>query len=255
MLIRDEAIPLRIIPWSNTSRFVAWLARDHGKILTLIRGAQRPKSFFLGQMDLFYTCDVVFYARERHSLHTARECAPIETRSRLRSDWRACSVASYAADVMHRALQFDTPAHGCFELMEQTLDALEAGPASARWTLPWFDLHFMDTLGLKPRIRTCPGCGNAWDHVSPLIYSPSRGGFTCLSCEEGDAAADSVKTAPEIISLLVALQDRTAPPAREPPDIPRHAAGQIHGLVGNLLRYHLNLPLPSRDRAWEILNA
>ena len=51
---KSEAICLDIRPWSRTSHVVEWLT-PHGKIRTLVKGAVRPKSAFLGQYDLNYT--------------------------------------------------------------------------------------------------------------------------------------------------------------------------------------------------------
>jgi len=73
MILKSPAIVLRFNPFANTSRVVVWLTRDHGKLATLVKGAQRPKSPFLGQFDLFYTCELLFYARaDRQRAHIAR---------------------------------------------------------------------------------------------------------------------------------------------------------------------------------------
>ena len=47
MILKDEAIALRIHPFGNTSRIVVWLSRTHGKLATLAKGSQREKSPFL----------------------------------------------------------------------------------------------------------------------------------------------------------------------------------------------------------------
>ena len=69
VILKDTAIVLRVAPVSNTSRMVQWFTPAYGKITTLIKGAQRPKSAFLGQFDLFYSCELLFYARERNHIH------------------------------------------------------------------------------------------------------------------------------------------------------------------------------------------
>lgn len=252
MLIRSSATVLRMFPWSNTSKYVVWLTPGHGKLLTLIRGAQRPKSFFLGQLDLFYTCDLVWYAREHRSLHAAREAAPLNTHPRLRSDWAACAAASYATDVLYRALPFDAPAPGCFELLDQTLDALANGGAPVD-ILVWHDLGVLDRMGFRPRIDSCTACGVRLVPEQPRSLSIGRGGFLCQRCADADPNRDSVSIDGKIVAYLSALQ-RTGAADRAPP-----ASSAVRmsafGILGRLLQYHLNLPLPSRTRAWEILEA
>jgi phosphoesterase RecJ-like protein len=58
--LKTLGIVLSIRPWSQTSHVVTWLTLN-GVITTLVKGALRPKSAFIGQYDLFYTCELVYY--------------------------------------------------------------------------------------------------------------------------------------------------------------------------------------------------
>ena len=97
---KAEAICLDIRPWSQTSHVVTWLTRG-GRVSTLVKGAVRPKSAFLGQYDLNYTCEIVFYSRSRADLHALRECSPLEIREGMRGDYRAIAVAGYFRSLVH----------------------------------------------------------------------------------------------------------------------------------------------------------
>ena len=90
--VKAEAVCLRIVPWSRTSHIVQWLTPT-GKVTTVVKGAVRPKSFFLGQYDLNYTCEIVYYARGKGELHALRECTPLVFREGLRGDSRALALA------------------------------------------------------------------------------------------------------------------------------------------------------------------
>ena len=92
--IKTEAICLDIRPWSRTSHVVSWLT-PMGKISTVVKGAVRAKSQFLGQYDLNYTCDILYYARAKGELHALRECVPLEMREDLREDYRKLALAGY----------------------------------------------------------------------------------------------------------------------------------------------------------------
>ena len=99
-IIKTDGIVLAIHPWSRTSHIVTWLTPDHGCVTTLVKGAVRPKSAFLGQYDLFYTCDLLYYARARGDLHALRETTPRNLREGLRGLWRETAVAGYAAGLV-----------------------------------------------------------------------------------------------------------------------------------------------------------
>ena len=76
---KTEAICLRISPWSTTSHIVTWLT-PVGVVATSVKGAVRPKSAFLGQYDLFYTCELIYYARTKGELHAIREASAFDAR-------------------------------------------------------------------------------------------------------------------------------------------------------------------------------
>ena len=92
--IKTEAICLDIRPWSRTSHVVSWLT-PKGKVATVVKGAVRAKSQFLGQYDLNYTCEILYYARAKGELHALRECVPVEMREELRGDYRKLALAGY----------------------------------------------------------------------------------------------------------------------------------------------------------------
>lgn len=96
-ILRTQGIVLAIHPWSRTSHVVTWLTPDHGVVSTLVKGAVRPKSAFLGQYDLFYICDLLYYARPSGELHALREVKPTVLHDELRGHWRETSLAGYAS--------------------------------------------------------------------------------------------------------------------------------------------------------------
>ena len=86
--LKTTGIVLDIRPWSRTSHVVTWLTPDRGPVVTLVKGAVRPKSAFLGQYDFFYTCELVYYIRAKGELHAIREAAPLNPREHLRGSFR-----------------------------------------------------------------------------------------------------------------------------------------------------------------------
>ncbi len=73
MIESTTGIILRTRPFKETSLIVHWLTPNSGRVATIARGARRPKSPFLGKLDLFYEADFSF-SRSLHSdLHVLRE--------------------------------------------------------------------------------------------------------------------------------------------------------------------------------------
>ena len=81
---KTEAVVLRIHPFSNTSQMVVWLTQEGFRLPTAVKGAVRPKSAFLGQYDLFQTCELLYYTRTRDGVCIPRECCTLRRRDNLR---------------------------------------------------------------------------------------------------------------------------------------------------------------------------
>lgn len=123
-IIKTTGIVLAIHPWSQTSHVVAWLTPDHGCVTTLVKGAVRPKSAFLGQYDLFYTCDLLYYAHASSDLHALRETVPTSLREGFRGKWRETALAGYAAALIRELAPPGTESRGWYAFFENFLDRL-----------------------------------------------------------------------------------------------------------------------------------
>ena len=119
--IKTEAICLDIRPWSRTSHVVSWLTPT-GKVATVVKGAVRAKSQFLGQYDLNYTCDIVYYARAKGELHALREAVPVEMRETLRGDYRKLALAGYFRRLVAELAPMGDECRAWYEELERSLE-------------------------------------------------------------------------------------------------------------------------------------
>ena len=143
--LRAEAICLDIRPWSRTSHVVSWLTPS-GRLLTVVKGAVRPKSAFLGQYDLNYTCEILYYARARGELHALRDCVPVDRRDALRGDYRALALAGYFRHLTAQLAPTGPDCAAWYDLLSKSLSSLVPRPSS----LLAFELAALDLEGLKP---------------------------------------------------------------------------------------------------------
>ena len=120
--VGSRATCLSIVPWSRTSHVVSWLTPS-GRVTTVAKGAVRPKSWLLGQYDLNYTCDILYYARARGEVHALRDCAPVERRDALRGDFRALALAGYFRRL---AAEFAPQGSDCEAWHDALVEALDA---------------------------------------------------------------------------------------------------------------------------------
>lgn len=156
---KTEAVCLRIVPWSRTSHIVTWLTPT-GPLTTVVKGAVRPKSVFLGQYDLNYTCELVHYLRGSGDLKPLRECRPLDLRETLRADYRLLALAGRVREVAERLAPQGPEAAEWFALVTRTLDRLAVrdrrAPALLAELLA-FEIGALRLAGLAPEIEAGNG--------------------------------------------------------------------------------------------------
>lgn len=257
MIDKTDALVLRIAPFSRTSHVVTWLTSEYGKLATVIKGARRPRSMFLGQYDLFYTCELLFYARDRNGLHIARECTPLNARRALRRNWRACLCASYICDLMSRISMEGGHQRELFEVASSAMDYLCANGASLQF-LFWFELRLVKIMGLAPQLMKCPVCGRALrDVCGTSLFSSSRGGILCPNCARsaGSGFDSAISVSPDILAILRSWQNAGSSRAAQNTKCTSNQLLVFQKLLGGFMNYHLDIMPVSRKIAIEIITS
>lgn len=211
--VKTEAICLDVRPWSRTSQIVSWLTPG-GKVLTVVKGAARAKSLFLGQYDLNYTCEIVYYARAKGEMHALRDCLPVDLREGLRADYRALALAGYFRWLVANLAPHGPECQGWYALLSRALTDLRPNVTS----LISFELSVLSLAGLEPDF-------SGYDRQAEWsVFSLETGSF-------GNENGRSVRVSREVAAYL-------GHPARNVgnPQIPLDAAR----VIGVFYQFHLD---------------
>jgi DNA repair protein RecO (recombination protein O) len=149
MIESATGLILRTRLLTETSLIVHWLTPDFGRIATVAKGARRPKSPFLGKLDLFYVADLSFSRSQRSDLHALREVGLRELHTALRQNLASLRQATYATTFVEQATETETPLPAVYELMLGFLGHLCKQPAGTQ-TVFALELKLLHELGLKP---------------------------------------------------------------------------------------------------------
>lgn len=250
MIIKTTAIALRIHSFSRTSRVVTWLTPDFGRVVTVIKGACRAKSAFLGQYDLAMRCELLFYRREHDGVHIARECTPLAWHPALRSRWRSAVAAGYLCELTSRVAAPMLEAAALFDLLDAGIEALDTGQAPEP-TILRFEFDLLHTLGLAPVFEPCADCMIAHG-PRPCRFSLPSGRLRCVQSRSHLPGGASVAVDAALLDALRAWQRPGDPPAD--PAAPGLTLA-VRRFLGMFLQHHLDLPLASRQSAFAWLDA
>lgn len=227
--IRTEAVCLDIRPWSRTSHIVTWLT-PVGKVATVVKGAVRPKSAFLGQYDLNYTCDILYYARAKGELHALRDCVPLDLRESLRGNYRALALAGYFRQLVSELAPSGPDCRPWYELLSSSLTPqtspleLQTSNFFTPSSLVLFELRVLELAGLKPDF-------SSYDRQTD--WSP----FSIETGTFSDKEGRCVRLSREVAEWL----SRPERPAKNP-QIPLDAAW----VIGVFYKFHLDCPFDAR---------
>ena len=256
IIIKTDAIPLRISPFSNTSHIVTWLTQDHGKVATVIKGACRPKSLVLGQYDIGYLCELLFYAREHNGLHIIKECAALNDRKACRGNWQSSTAISYLCHLSELATPHGTHSMELYDILSQTLDIITpinatTTPPAAKLTiiLLSFEIQLLKILGMPPSLARCTNCRSGIVPEHNNMFSAEKGGIICQDCAplirdrlplSGNALATMRRwlTSPQIVQTPLPQPDQQL---------------QIQNTLGEFLTHHIDLSPHSRNVAYQMV--
>ncbi len=177
MTERGRGTILRVRALSETSLVVHWLSHEQGRMATVAKGARRPKSPFLGRLDLFYTAEFGFRRSTRSELHLLTEVVLREVHAPLRRDLEHLATASYFAQLIEVATETETPIPEVAVLFEQTLDQIALAVQPKMLQLG-FEIQLLNLLGLLPpaeRVEVGMGSRKIWERLAGLGLGENLG--------------------------------------------------------------------------------
>ncbi|MCA9254268.1 MAG: DNA repair protein RecO [Phycisphaerales bacterium] len=183
-LVKDSAIVLRRLDFSETSQVLAVFTRDHGQQRVIAKGVKRGTKTRAGiGIDLLEKGDIVFSARpgKEDRLATLTEWRQRDGYRHVREDLARLYAAEYAADVTTQLTETHDPHAGLFDALDVFLQSLADNAADdALSTYLW---RMLREIGLQPQLDACVSCGRETAGAGALYFSSHQGGAICSDCE------------------------------------------------------------------------
>ena len=244
MIEKVNAIVLRISPFSMTSHVVTWLTENGMILRTVIKGATRSKSTFLGQYDLFYTCEVLYYhTRGSREVYIAKECTPLKLRESFRSNWRCTQCASWFSFLIQYTAGSYNYNSDIFNLLEETLDFIHTQKYTYPIVFARFETQLLNEIGIFPNFDKCMLCNN-----SGLKFDISEGRMHCPQHSYKDSRSPIVTISNDVIGLMETLSKSVSiGPQSSILKTSETTTFSLLRFLGLFMRYHIeSLPIEGR---------
>ena len=233
--IRCRAIVWKRFDFTETSRIVALLTRDHGIVHALAKGAHRPNSPLLGHIDFLSDLDVNL-SHVTEGLRKLARGTLVRERRGLRHPSRFL-CASHLVNLCDAAFAPGTPEPELFDLVDGGLALIELCPIRALPTVALgLELRLLQHLGALPDLDGCTECGGAFD--GQAFVGDVAGSLACR--EHAATPRRAIGTA--ALQFLRTLRDTKG---RSWPEIdaepPQPAIALLGRFVGSALERHPRL--------------
>lgn len=239
-IVTTRSVVLQTYPYSDTSKILRLMTREHGPRSAIAKGARRPKSRFGGLIEPFAEGHATLYLKENRDLHTLSDFDLVRERQRLGTDLPRFAGASVLCELVMRL----APEHRddrLYSILVEGLDALvEAGPEEADEMALRHIWRLVAALGFAPDLGRCVACGREIGEADRARFDHAAGGLRCRACGGTEGVA---LDAAELRALRALCRGgRAGPPG------PRQ-----HRLLVDFVRYHL--AEGTRIRSLEFLGA
>lgn len=224
-IVTTRTVVLKTYPYSDTSKILRLMTRDHGPRSAIAKGARRSGSKFGGLIEPFAEGYATLYLKENRDLHTLSDFDLIRERQALGRDLPRYAGGSVVCEMVMRL----APAHRddrLFKVLVSGLDALvDAERDDVEGTALRQVWRVVAALGFAPDLRRCVGCGREVGEEEAR-FDFAEGGLRCTAC-----GAEGARLSPAEVATLrgLALGEGAA-----------GAAGpRQRQVVVDFIRYHL----------------
>ncbi len=236
--IKDEAITLRRLDYSETSQVLVFLTREHGCRRLIAKGIKRgTKKHFATGIDLLERGQIMFVSKSHtdSSLGTLTEWRQLDAYLGLRDDLRRLYGGQYAAEITTAMSEEAEPDVGLFDALRELLEGLACG-ADPLPLLVGYQCAALRSAGLWPDLSRCIVCGKPAPAGRAGFFAVHQGGLACRDCEPGIVEKRKVSGA-----TLDALREARLTPhtARDAFDLLNYAISHIIGRQPALARFLL----------------
>ena len=203
MHVKDQAICIRKVDYSESSQILTLFCRENGKISAIAKGSRRRKSSFGSPIGLFSVGDIVYLPTRSGNLATLVEFDHLPLFSQIRNSLLAMNAGTMMCEMIALLTDQYDPHPGLYNKFITFLDNISSkGTKQHRLAhLIVFQLNMLGELGTAIPLRNCGNCGCELAGSSLVYFCAETGGFICRDCEA--SFADKFMVAATLVETIL----------------------------------------------------
>ncbi len=242
MLIKDLAICIRAVDYSETSQVVTFFTRETGKIGAIAKGSKRPKSAFGGPIEMLSHGKIVFSDSSREKLATLTEFEPAyggPAPTGLQNSLLVLNCCLFAAELLNHLTDDYDPHPELFDGFLHFLKDVQGNNSKPQILALsiLFQLGLLKEVGLQPILDYCVNCKTQYAVRSTpheLYFSSLANGLVCRDCEP--AFPDKIRLSRTAAACLTSLKQIPDAPDKTLVEIEKVLIHHFTQLLGRPLK-------------------
>lgn len=174
---QTEAVVLRGVDFSQTSRIVTFLTPHRGRVACLIKGARRAKGGQAAALDTFNRLELGLVYKDTRSVQAMTECTVVDGYPGLKADLDKTTYGAAPLEIALRVAHENEPSEPLFEALVAGLSTLDAWQGDVTTPVCWTVLRLLSAAGYEPSLEQCCFTGEAVGESAGFSY---EGGVTVL---------------------------------------------------------------------------
>lgn len=174
-----EAVVVRGVDFSETSRIVTLLTPGRGKLAVLARGARRKNSPWAAALDTFNRIEVVYQWKDGRGVQTLTDVSMLDAFPAMKRDLDRNACAAFPLEVAYKVAHENEPSADLYAALIAGLDGMNRGDAPPLAQSAWMVLRLLQAAGFGPTLDHCVRCGGTLPANPAFAW---EGGLCCAAC-------------------------------------------------------------------------
>lgn len=176
---KTEAVVLRSVDFSNTSRIVTFLTPHRGKVACIARGVRRKGNRQDPLLDTLNRLEILYFWKDGRNVQQLGDIALLDSYPQMKRDLERSAFAAFPLEIVLKAIHENEPAEAPYATLVQGLAHLAVTDTPPRLAACRLALQLLTVCGFAPEMDCCVRCGNP---VPPAPGFILEGGVVCRDC-------------------------------------------------------------------------
>jgi DNA repair protein RecO (recombination protein O) len=204
MIVTTEAIILKSMKYSDTSKIVTFYTKEYGKTKGIAKGARTAKNKFGSALEPMTQSMLVFYKKAHRDIHLISQCDAIDSFRDIAEDLDRMIIAFAVIELTNQVTHDEEKNPALYNLLSETLSALNVSTKNYITYLQAFRLRLASLFGYAPNFDVCGGCGKTIaieNGEGRFAFQIARGAVFCNKCCAPNNSENAVDRGISFISV------------------------------------------------------